>query len=816
MAIAFVGGQYNRDSNGPNISVDLSSLDSGTIAAGDVAVLTMMKDQDDGSAHSQDAGDTFTLLHFDESTLGRDRSSSMWWRVLDGTETTVTFSDTGDTSEEHSLLVTVWRGVDNSTPFDVAWNAGNHYTEGQNNYNGTPDPITTATDGAMVVISQCVTHDDITTAGAPTGYTIGVDGTGTSLDNAQQIHVYKLIASAGTETPGAFTHTVNSTVSEANFRTVALRPAPDGPTISDIETDEDIRDGDTAVTLTGTQFEAAQGTGKVELWSDDTGTAKQAQTVTSWADTSIDITVVLGSLTPGDLFVAVTNDSAEEQGTPTPVFVRRKVAVVLSASANITAGGETISSILTGGSGTGGRAWDDENAGADTIDLGDDGDEELVWSIEGNTNAVGNTYTFRIVYADDSALDTYTVTPSIAFVAGGATTHDVDAPTLTAALTTPAAVVTVTRRLTATTLTAALTTPAATVRVTRRLTAPLLAAPLGVPAATVATTTSHAVTAPTLTAALATPAATVTVTRRLTATLLEQVTAHPAATVTVTRRLTATTLTAALTTPAATVTVTRRLTAPLLGQATAHPAATVTVTRNLTAPLLEQAFATPAATVSTSGSTTLTAPTLTAALTTPAATVTVTRKLSAPTLTAPFAVPAATVSTTVTVSAPTLTAALTTPAATVTVTRRLTATTLTAALTTPAAAVTVTRNLTATTVTAALATPAATVTLTAHLAAPTLTAPLVVPAATVTLTVRLTAPTLTSAAATVAGASISVAVTPTNLFALTAVLTARATAGTGRHQATADTGNATATDATETTAAGDTGQAAAMAVTTPV
>ncbi len=348
MAIAFVGGQYNRDSNGPNISVDLSSLDSGTIAAGDVAVLTMMKDQDDGSAHSQDAGDTFTLLHFDESTSGRDRSSSMWWRVLDGTETTVTFSDTGDTSEEHSLLVTVWRGVDNSTPFDVVWNAGNHYTEGQNNYNGTPDPITTATDGAMVVISQCVTHDDITTAGAPTGYTIGVDGTGTLLDNAQQIHVYKLIASAGTETPGAFTHTVNSTVSEANFRTVALRPAPDGPTISDIETDEDIRDGDTAVTLTGTQFEAAQGTGKVELWSDDTGTAKQAQTVTSWADTAIDITVVLGSLTPGNLFMAVTNDSAEEQGTPTPVFVRRKVAVVLSGSANITAGGETISSILTG------------------------------------------------------------------------------------------------------------------------------------------------------------------------------------------------------------------------------------------------------------------------------------------------------------------------------------------------------------------------------------------------------------------------------------------------------------------------------------
>jgi hypothetical protein len=65
----------------------------------------------------------------------------------------------------------------------------------------------------------------------------------------------------------------------------------------------------TAVTITGTTFEATQGTGKVELASSSTyATAtKVLQTVTSWSDTSIDFTAVLGGLTPGALFLFVTS-----------------------------------------------------------------------------------------------------------------------------------------------------------------------------------------------------------------------------------------------------------------------------------------------------------------------------------------------------------------------------------------------------------------------------------------------------------------------------------------------------------------------------
>lgn len=350
MAITLVGGSYARVGSGSvSVSTDLSSMDTGTIQDGDVAVFTVMVDQNDLTSISQDAGPTLTERHYDESTQGRDRASAYYAPyVLDGTETTFTFSSPGDTSEEKSILVSVWRGVDPDNPEDVAWVTGSHYTEGRNNYNGTPDPITTLTDGAVVVIMQTITHDDITAIGPPSGYSVAIDGTGTSRDHAQQCHVYKTVATAGTETPGAFTHTVNNTVAEAQFRTIALRPAATSPVITDVETDEDIRDGDTAVTVTAAAggFEAAQATGKVELWSDDAGTTKEEQTVESWADGAIDITVVLGaSLTPGTLKMVVTNDSGEVSNK-FDVTVRRKVPVRLKASTHIDAGGEAITDDL--------------------------------------------------------------------------------------------------------------------------------------------------------------------------------------------------------------------------------------------------------------------------------------------------------------------------------------------------------------------------------------------------------------------------------------------------------------------------------------
>ena len=189
------------------------------------------------------------------------------------------------------------------------------------------------------------------------------------------------------------------------------------PTITDVETDETFRDQDTGITITGTNFEASQGTGKVELASSsDYGTATLVeQTTTSWGDTSVDFTVDLSTLTPGTLYLFVTNDSGD-RSSGFEVTVQRAVAFVLSASANVASGGEATTALLSAPSGkttgdfTTGRRWDDEN-GTDAIDIASDEYTELEWWIEATAEATASaTYQFRVVW-DDTALDTYTVTP---------------------------------------------------------------------------------------------------------------------------------------------------------------------------------------------------------------------------------------------------------------------------------------------------------------------------------------------------------------------------------------------------------------------
>jgi hypothetical protein len=82
------------------------------------------------------------------------------------------------------------------------------------------------------------------------------------------------------------------------------------PTISNAD-DEGFFNGETNIVITGTNFGASQGSGSVSLnsASDKSGT-NVAQTVTSWADTSITITIAQGGLSNGTNYLFVTNDSS--------------------------------------------------------------------------------------------------------------------------------------------------------------------------------------------------------------------------------------------------------------------------------------------------------------------------------------------------------------------------------------------------------------------------------------------------------------------------------------------------------------------------
>jgi hypothetical protein len=198
------------------------------------------------------------------------------------------------------------------------------------------------------------------------------------------------------------------------------------PTVTDVETTEEFLDKQTAVTITGTNFFSTQDTGKVEL-SDNavyaSGT-KVGQTVTSWSNTAIDFTAVLGSLLPGTLWIWVT-DKNGFRNVAFIVTVHRSNLFAMAASTNIAASGEASTFQLTApaGKNTGdfstGRVWDDEN-GTDSLDHGNNKYTEYEWCMQANADvANGEIYQFRVLLGGN--IPTLTVIPEWTIGTGGVT-----------------------------------------------------------------------------------------------------------------------------------------------------------------------------------------------------------------------------------------------------------------------------------------------------------------------------------------------------------------------------------------------------------
>lgn len=102
----------------------------------------------------------------------------------------------------------------------------------------------------------------------------------------------------------------------ATWEVVEMDAAPSGPSISDVDTDEDIHDAQTGVVITGSDFETEGANSRVRINSSSAGSGTDSvQTDTSWADTSIQFSVVKGSLSYGTNYVFVRNQSLEENAT---------------------------------------------------------------------------------------------------------------------------------------------------------------------------------------------------------------------------------------------------------------------------------------------------------------------------------------------------------------------------------------------------------------------------------------------------------------------------------------------------------------------
>lgn len=134
------------------------------------------------------------------------------------------------------------------------------------------------------------------------------------------------------QNPGAFT--IADSVAWAAL-TIGIRVNTTTPAVVTSVTPDEFDDADTGVVVGGTGFLSPQSTGKVELGdnSDYALATKVEQTVTSWATTSITVTIDKDSLNYGSVYLFVTNsDGNVSNGWPVTLV---ESPIALSAAAGV-------------------------------------------------------------------------------------------------------------------------------------------------------------------------------------------------------------------------------------------------------------------------------------------------------------------------------------------------------------------------------------------------------------------------------------------------------------------------------------------------
>ena len=129
----------------------------------------------------------------------------------------------GGTAGGMRVTLLTLRGCDLTNFLDTAYVEGSHYTTSADDPNGTCQPIDTVTNGAWVLAIEQASQTITGPTGVPSGYTVAAD----YMTEINRLHYIasKLVASAGTETPGAFTHTDSVGTADGRLFTLAIRPA---------------------------------------------------------------------------------------------------------------------------------------------------------------------------------------------------------------------------------------------------------------------------------------------------------------------------------------------------------------------------------------------------------------------------------------------------------------------------------------------------------------------------------------------------------------------------------------------------------------
>lgn len=310
-APAYQGGDVQTSSAAQSLTMSISASGATT---GDLMIAFMHQSENTGEQLWDDdggGGNGWTLEVQNRTTSGRDMECAIYWKFHDGSESDPTFTwDVGGVNEPMTGILLAYDNVDTVEPFQ-----GPTYLNATNDCNPPNPSVDVVYANTRVVCFHAATHDDISSVGAPTGFTIRDyqygGSAGHTLDHQDTFTADIEIDTVGSYTPPDWTHGASNTTPEYQTYTMALNEVQPIHITGGTALDNFLW-VDTNLTLTGDGFEATQNTGKVEYWSDEAGTVKTAQSIDSWSDTSIQLDATQGSLANNTfVWLVVTNHSGD-------------------------------------------------------------------------------------------------------------------------------------------------------------------------------------------------------------------------------------------------------------------------------------------------------------------------------------------------------------------------------------------------------------------------------------------------------------------------------------------------------------------------
>lgn len=215
-AITHVGAGALAAANGGNVTPTLPGHQTNDL-------LLCAATSNDDTAHSVATSGWAQVYQLAQTGSGNPRSSLFYKKAASAAETNPTFTHTGGGGIVAGC--TAFRGVDTTTPFDVAY-AASHYADTVNSSNVTSGSMTTVTPDAMMLFAGHINNNRCNLSTSVTGGLTWAQSfcfdSGLGNDETIAIH-YATQATAGAIGPITFTQ---ASTDENRGVLLALRPAP--------------------------------------------------------------------------------------------------------------------------------------------------------------------------------------------------------------------------------------------------------------------------------------------------------------------------------------------------------------------------------------------------------------------------------------------------------------------------------------------------------------------------------------------------------------------------------------------------------------